>query len=211
MPKVWGEEYRTTFVCVDSYEHGVLRGRFYNPYTGNGQSFESLTDFLVKTEQMLDEMCATLGGRAAEEVFIGQISTGAMNDLERVTKQAYGMIAYAGMSDKLPNLCYYNNDEYSFNKPYSERTAELIDEEVKQMINEQYERAKTLLLQHQEGHSQLAQLLIEKEVIFAEDVEKIFGKRPWASRSEEIMNKEEGQFLPTNGQEEKSESENKEE
>ena len=160
---------------------------------------------------MLDEMCATLGGRAAEELFTGHISTGAMNDLERVTKQSYGMIAYAGMSDKLPNLCYYNNDEYSFNKPYSERTAELIDEEVKQMINEQYERAKTLLLQHQEGHSQLAQLLIEKEVIFAEDVEKIFGKRPWASRSEEIMNKEEGQFLPTNGQEEKSESENKEE
>ena len=166
---------------------------------------------ITTKEQMLDEMCATLGGRAAEELFTGHISTGAMNDLERVTKQSYGMIAYAGMSDKLPNLCYYNNDEYSFNKPYSERTAELIDEEVKQMINEQYERAKTLLLQHQEGHSQLAQLLIEKEVIFAEDVEKIFGKRPWASRSEEIMNKEEGQFLPTNGQEEKSESENKEE
>ena len=166
---------------------------------------------ITTKEQMLDEMCATLGGRAAEELFTGHISTGAMNDLERVTKQSYGMIAYAGMSDKLPNLCYYNNDEYSFNKPYSERTAELIDEEVKRMINEQYERAKTLLLQHQKGHSQLAQLLIEKEVIFAEDVEKIFGKRPWASRSEEIMNKEEGQFLPTNGQEEKSESENKEE
>ena len=145
---------------------------------------------ITTKEQMLDEMCATLGGRAAEEVFIGHISTGAMNDLERVTKQAYAMIAYAGMSDKLPNLCYYNNEEYSFNKPYSEHTAELIDKEVQIMINEQYSRAKALLREHQEGHNQLAQLLIEKEVIFAEDVERIFGKRPWASRSEEIMAEE---------------------
>ena len=150
---------------------------------------------ITTKEQMLDEMCATLGGRAAEELFIGQISTGAMNDLERVTKQAYGMIAYAGMSDKLPNLCYYNNEEYSFNKPYSERTAELIDEEAKRMINEQYERAKMVLTEHKEGHNQLAQLLMEKEVIFAEDVEHIFGKRPWASRSEEIMNQKASQEL----------------
>lgn len=146
---------------------------------------------ITTKEQMLDEMCATLGGRAAEEVFIGHISTGAMNDLERVTKQAYCMIAYAGMSDKLPNLCYYSNDEYSFNKPYSEHTAELIDQEVQKMINEQYARAKALLQEHKEGHNQLAQLLIDREVIFAEDVEKIFGKRPWASRSEEIMAAEE--------------------
>ncbi len=143
---------------------------------------------ITTKEQMLDEMCATLGGRAAEELFTGHISTGAMNDLERVTKQAYGMIAYAGMSEKLPNLCYYNNDEYSFSKPYSDRTAELIDEEVKLMINGQYERAKAMLTEHKEGHNQLAQLLMEKEVIFAEDMERIFGKRPWASRSEEIMN-----------------------
>ena len=142
---------------------------------------------ITTKEQMLDEMCATLGGRAAEEVFIGHISTGAMNDLEKVTKQAYGMIAYAGMSDKMPNLCYYNNDDYSFSKPYSEHTAELIDREVQNMINEQYARAKALLEKHKEGHNQLAQLLIEREVIFAEDVEKIFGKRPWTSRSEEIM------------------------
>ena len=142
---------------------------------------------ITTKEQMLDEMCATLGGRAAEDVFLGRVSTGAMNDLERVTKQAYGMIAYLGMGDKLPNLCYYNNEEYSLNRPYSEKTAELIDEEVKQMINTQYERAKKILLDHQEGHNQLAQLLIEKEVIFAEDVERIFGKRPWASRSEEII------------------------
>jgi len=145
---------------------------------------------ITTKEQMLDEMCATLGGRAAEELFTGHISTGAMNDLERVTKQAYGMIAYAGMSDKLPNLCYYNNEEYSFSKPYSDRTAELIDEEVKRMINEQYERAKEVLTTQKEGHKRLAKLLMEKEVIFAEDVENIFGKRPWASRSEEIMNQE---------------------
>lgn len=142
---------------------------------------------ITTKEQMLDEMCATLGGRAAEELFLKQISTGAMNDLERVTKQAYGMIAYAGMSNKLPNLCYYNNDEYSFSKPYSEHTAELIDSEVKAMIAEQYERAKQILKLHEEGHNKLAELLIEKEVIFADDVEAIFGKRPWASRSEEIM------------------------
>ena len=143
---------------------------------------------ITTKEQMLDEMCATLGGRAAEELFIGHISTGAMNDLERVTKQSYSMIAYAGMSDSLPNLCYYNNSEYSFSKPYSESTAQLIDEEVKKMISEQYQRAKEVLDEHKDGHAQLAQILMEREVIFAEDVEKIFGKRPWGSRSEEIMN-----------------------
>lgn len=145
---------------------------------------------ITTKEQMLDEMCATLGGRAAEDVFLGRISTGAMNDLERVTKQAYGMVAYLGMSDRLPNLCYYNNEEYSFNRPYSEKTAELIDEEVKAMVNQQYERAKQILTEHAEGHQKLSQLLIDKEVIFAEDVEHIFGKRPWASRSEEIISTE---------------------
>ena len=142
---------------------------------------------ITTKEQMLDEMCATLGGRAAEECFIGHVSTGAMNDLERVTKQAYAMVAYAGMSDKLSNLCYYNNQEYSFNRPYSEKTAEMIDTEVHKMIQEQYERAKALLSEHKEGHAELARILIEREVIFAEDVENIFGKRPWTSRSEEIF------------------------
>ena len=136
---------------------------------------------------MLDEMCSLMGGRAAEELFIGQISTGAMNDLERTTKQAYGMVAYAGMSDKLPNLCYYNQQEYSFQKPYSETTANIIDNEVLKMVNEQYERAKRILTEHKDGHAQLAQLLVEREVIFADDVEKIFGKRPWASRAEELL------------------------
>ncbi|MBQ1973752.1 MAG: ATP-dependent zinc metalloprotease FtsH, partial [Paraprevotella sp.] len=142
---------------------------------------------ITTKEQMLDEMCATLGGRAAEELFTGHISSGAMNDLERVTKQAYAMIAYMGMSDKLPNLCYYSNEEYSFSKPYSDNTAQLIDEEVKRMIQEQYERAKALLRQHEEGHEKLAQVLVEREVIFAEDVEQIFGKRPWTSRTEELL------------------------
>jgi cell division protease FtsH len=145
---------------------------------------------ITTKEQMLDEMCATLGGRAAEDLFLDRISTGAMNDLERVTKQAYGMIAYLGMSEKLPNLCYYSNDEYSFNKPYSEKTAELIDEEVQSMISRQYERAKQILSEPRKEHNELAQLLIDKEVIYAEDVERIFGKRLWASRSEEIMESE---------------------
>lgn len=138
-------------------------------------------------EQMLDEMCSLLGGRAAEELFTGHISSGAMNDLERATKSAYGMIAYAGMSDSLPNICYYNNSEYSFQRPYSEATAELIDKEVLKMINDQYARAKAILTEHKEGHNELAQLLIDREVIFAEDVERIFGKRPWTSRAQEII------------------------
>jgi len=143
---------------------------------------------ITTKEQMLDEMCATLGGRAAEDLFIGRISSGAMNDLERVTKQAYGMTAYMGMSENLPNLCYYNaGDEFGFNKPYSEHTAQMIDEEVKRMINEQYERAKRILSENKEKHNQLAQRLVEREVIFAEDVEEIFGPRPWSSRSEEIF------------------------
>ena len=145
---------------------------------------------LQTKEAMLDEMCSLLGGRAAEELFIGHISTGAMNDLERTTKQAYGMVAYAGMSEKLPNLCYYNNQEYQFQRPYSETTAKIMDDEVLKMVNEQYERAKQILTEHKEGHAQLAQLLVDREVIFAEDVEKIFGKRPWVSRSEELLEAE---------------------
>lgn len=142
---------------------------------------------ITTKEQMLDEMCALLGGRAAEELFTGHISTGAMNDLERATKSSYGMIAYAGMSDRLPNICYYNNQEYQFQRPYSETTAKIIDDEVLKMINGQYARAKQILSEHKEGHNQLAELLIQREVIFAEDVEHIFGKRPWVSRSQEIM------------------------
>ena len=142
---------------------------------------------ITTKEEMLDEMCSLLGGRAAEELFIGQVSTGAMIDMERATKSAYGMVADAGMSDRLPNICYYNNQEYQFQRPYSETTAKVMDDEVLKMIGEQYDRAKQLLTDHAEGHRQLAELLFQKEVIFAEDVEKIFGKRPWVSRSQEII------------------------
>lgn len=142
---------------------------------------------ITTKEEMLDEMCALFGGRAAEELFTGHISTGAMNDLERATKSAYGMIAYAGMGDKLPNVCYYNNQEYQFQRPYSDTTAKIMDDEVIKMLNEQYERAKKILIEHKEGHNQLAELLIQREVIMAEDVERIFGKRPWVSRSQELM------------------------
>lgn len=142
---------------------------------------------LTTKEQLLDEMCSLLGGRAAEELFTGHISTGAMNDLERTTKMAHSMIAFYGMSEALPNICYYDNGEYGFQKPYSNQTAQVIDEEVIKMTNEQYERAKAILAEHKEGHNALAEMLIRREVIFAEDVEKIFGKRPWVSRSQEII------------------------
>jgi len=128
------------------------------------------------------------------------------------------MTAYLGMSDKLPNLCYYSNDEYAFNKPYSEKTAEIIDEEVRRIVNEQYDRAKQILSDNRDANAELTQLLIDKEVIFAEDVERIFGKRPWASRSEEIMAYEqqnkssEKEVLPSNEQvdEKTGEAENEE-
>lgn len=144
---------------------------------------------ITPSQALLDEMCATLGGRAAEELFIGHISTGAANDLERVTKQAYAMVVYYGMSDKLPNICYYDStgQQYGFSKPYSEDRARMIDEEVSRIISEQYERAKEILRKYAEGHAELAHTLVSREVIFTEDVEKIFGKRPWVSRTDEIL------------------------
>ena len=148
---------------------------------------------ITTKEQMLDDLCATLGGRAAEEVFLGKISSGAANDLERVTKQAYAMVVYYGMSDKLPNISYYDSSgqEYGFSKPYSDETAKIIDSEVSALIKQEYERAKTILQQYADGHSSLTKILIEKEVIFNEDLINIFGKRPWISRSEEILADEE--------------------
>ena len=144
---------------------------------------------ITPSQALLDEMCATLGGRAAEELFLGRISTGAVNDLERVTKQAYAMVVYYGMSDKLPNICYYDStgQDYGFSKPYSGERARIIDEEVSRIIAEQYERAKQILREHAKGHNELADVLISREVIFTEDVEKIFGKRPWTSRTDEIL------------------------
>lgn len=147
---------------------------------------------LITKENLLDKMCSLLGGRAAEELVLGTIGTGAVNDLERSTKQAYAMVAYYGMSDKLTNLCYYDSQaDYSFTKPYSEETAKVIDDEVKALINNQYERAKQVLRENAEGHRKLAEILFEREVIFADDVEKIFGKRKWESRSDELMRENE--------------------
>ena len=146
---------------------------------------------IITKEQMLDEICSLLGGRAAEEVFLGHVSSGALNDLERVTKRVYGMVAYLGMSESLSNLCYYNvQGDYNFTKPYSEKTAELIDVEVKRMVAEQYERARKLLLDNAAKHNALADLLVEREVIFTEDVERIFGPRPWKSRADVLMEEE---------------------
>lgn len=146
---------------------------------------------ITTKEQMLDEICSLLGGRAAEELFLGHISSGALNDLERVTKRIYGMVAYLGMSDKLSNICYYNTqDQYNFTKPYSEKTAELIDQEVKRMVDEQYARAKQILTEHAKQHNALADQLVDKEVIFTEDVERIFGPRPWKSRADVLMEEE---------------------
>ena len=144
---------------------------------------------ITHSEALLDEICSTLGGRAAEELFLGRISTGAANDLERVTKLAYAMVVYYGMSERLPNLSYYDStgQEYGFSKPYSEERAKDIDAEVSRIIEEQYERAKNILREHAEGHNKLAAVLISREVIYTEDVEHIFGKRPWVSRTDEIF------------------------
>ena len=146
---------------------------------------------ITTKEQMLDEICSLLGGRAAEELFVGHISSGALNDLERVTKRIYGMVAYLGMSDELSNVCYYDaQGQYNFTKPYSEKTAELIDAQVRKLVAEQYERAKSLLKENAAKHNQLADLLVDREVIFTEDVERIFGPRPWRSRADILMEEE---------------------
>lgn len=147
---------------------------------------------ITTTEQMLDEMCATLGGRASEQLIFNKISTGALNDLERVTKQAYAMISYFGMSEKIGNRSYFDSsgqNEYSFNKPYSEKTAELIDDEVKVVVDQQYKRALEILKKNKSGLTQLAEKLLEKEVIFSDDLEAIFGKRPWKTEEEEEKQK----------------------
>ncbi len=143
---------------------------------------------ITTTEQLLDEMCATLGGRAAEYITFGKISTGAANDLMKVTRMAQAMVTYFGMSEKLPNINYEDNqNEYGFTKPYSEATAKMIDEEVLQIINTQYERAKRILEEHRDGHKAIADMLYTREVIFTEDVEKILGKRPWKSRADQLL------------------------
>ena len=149
---------------------------------------------ITNKEQLLDEMSATLGGRAAEEVVFGTVSTGALNDLERVTKQAYAMVAYYGLNDKVGNLSYYDSSgqsEYAFNRPYSEKTAETIDHEVHALIDNAYNRAKEILSQHKEQLARLAEQLLEKEVIFRENLEEIFGPRPFEEPAEAPQQKEE--------------------
>lgn len=165
---------------------------------------------LVKTNHMLDEMCSTLAGRAAEELFLHQTSTGALNDLEKVNKQAYAMVAYYGMSERLKNICYYDSTGQAsyFNNPYSEHTAQLIDEEVQHMISEQMARAKDILEKNAEGHHKMAELLIEREVITAEDVEQILGPRPWKSRGDELITKNEDERPEGNENENNNENEN---
>lgn len=139
---------------------------------------------IVRPEQMLDEMCAALGGRAAEQVIFGKISTGALSDLEKVTKQARAMVTIYGLSDKVGNLTYYDSSgqsEYGFSKPYSEQTAEIIDKEISDIIEKQYDRAVDLLEANKDKLTELAEVLLDKEVIFKDNLEKIFGKRPFES------------------------------
>ena len=140
-------------------------------------------------QALLDEICSLMAGRVAEDMFLGFIDTGALNDLERATKMAYAMVTFYGMSDKMPNISYYDSSgqEYGFTKPYSETRAQTIDSEVQDIIDSQYARARDILEQYADGHHQLAQLLLEREVIYTEDAERIFGKRKWLSRTEEIM------------------------
>lgn len=144
---------------------------------------------ITPEQALLDEICSLLGGRAAEDLFLGCVSTGALNDLERASKQAYAIVAYYGMSKSLPNVSYYDStgQDYMFARPYSEDRARMIDAEVTRVLSEQYERAKQILKEYEGGHHQLRDLLLTREVIFTEDVEHIFGKRKWASRADEII------------------------
>ncbi len=157
---------------------------------------------LTTRQHILDEVCSLLGGRAAEKVFFDTASTGALNDLERATKQIYAMVAFYGMSDNLPNVSYYDSSgqyEYGFTKPYSETTSQNIDHEVKKIINEQFDRALDILNSHAEQVRQIANILIEREVLFADDVKEILGERPWKSRGEELLGENaDNQQLPPN-------------
>jgi cell division protease FtsH len=144
---------------------------------------------IVKTDQMLDEMCAALGGRAAEKVIFNEISTGALSDLEKVTRQAKAMVSVYGLNDTLGNITYYDSSgqsDYSFSKPYSEETAQVIDKEISKIIEKQYDRAIELLKNSKSKLKQLAERLLEKEVIFKDDLENILGKRPFKTNSEKI-------------------------
>lgn len=176
----WFLEYSNEMVKVSIVPRGMALGAaWYMPEERQ----------ITPLQALLDQMCMTLGGRAAEEIVLGQVSTGALNDLEKVTKMAYAIVVYYGMSDKIPNVSYYDStgQAYGFSKPYGGERATAIDAEVSRIINEQYERAKEIIRTHAEGHSQLAETLLTKEVMYSEDLKAIFGPRQWRSRTEEIM------------------------
>ncbi|MDE5673450.1 MAG: ATP-dependent zinc metalloprotease FtsH, partial [Duncaniella sp.] len=176
----WFLEYSNEMVKVSIVPRGMALGAaWYMPEERQ----------ITPLQALLDQMCMTLGGRAAEELTLGQVSTGALNDLEKVTKMAYAIVVYYGMSEKIPNVCYYDStgQSYGFSKPYGGERAKQIDDEVSRIINEQYERAKQILREHKEGHAKLSETLLTKEVMYAEDLVNIFGKRQWKSRTEEIM------------------------
>lgn len=176
----WFLEYSNEMVKVSIVPRGMALGAaWYMPEERQ----------ITPLQALLDQMCMTLAGRAAEELTLGEVSTGALNDLEKVTKMAYAIVVYYGMSDKIPNVCYYDStgQAYGFSKPYGGERAKQIDDEVSRIISEQYERAKKILTEHKEGHAKLAETLLTKEVMYAEDLVNIFGKRQWKSRTEEIM------------------------
>lgn len=176
----WFLEYSNEMVKVSIVPRGMALGAaWYMPEERR----------ITPLQALLDQMCMTLGGRAAEELSLGEISTGALNDLEKVTKMAYAIVVYYGMSEKLPNVCYYDStgQSYGFSKPYGGERAKQIDEEVSRIISEQYERAKQIIRDHKEGHARLAETLLTKEVMYSEDLKEIFGERQWRSRTEEIM------------------------
>ena len=179
----WMLEHASPLVKVTIVPRGkALGAAWYTPYERQ----------ITGKDQLEDQMCSLLGGRAAEEVFFGKISTGALNDLERTTKQAYSMISYFGMSDAVGNISFFDssgNSQYNFQKPYSEKTAELIDNEVKKLIDFQYQRAKTIISENKDGLKELAKKLLEEEVIFREDAEKIFGPRKWDDDYEKEIEK----------------------
>ncbi|MCM1519689.1 MAG: ATP-dependent zinc metalloprotease FtsH [Lachnoclostridium sp.] len=176
----WFLEYSNEMVKVSIVPRGMALGAaWYMPEERQ----------ITPVQALLDQMCMTLGGRAAEELTFGTVSTGALNDLEKVTKMAYAIVTYYGMSDKMPNVSYYDSTgrDYGFSKPYGDERAKMIDQEVSRIINEQYERAKEILKEHIEGHGQLAETLLRKEVMYSEDLVKIFGPRQWKSRTQEIL------------------------
>ena len=176
----WHLKYANPLIKVTIVPRGkALGGAWYLPEERQ----------ITPEQALLDEICSLLGGRAAEDLFLGCVSTGALNDLERASKQAYAIVAYYGMSKSLPNVSYYDStgQDYMFAKPYSEDRARMIDAEVTRVLSEQYERAKQILKEYEGGHHQLRDLLLTREVIFTEDVEHIFGKRKWASRADEII------------------------